>query len=422
MKSGVNQPGRAKSTVIHFAVSAILVFAPIAFAAEKLFDVSSVAPQQTPLSIPLGFRETPYSVIAVGLGHTEQSGRFFREPPGASSELRRGKLHFHAAQSSMAFLWDVERNHLVLDLNRNEDLTDDPGGTIGASAEPISSASAFRHAVFPGVTLILPSESGEVRYLVDFNFSEYRNRLNVYAQVRSFIDGKATLDGREWQLGVASDLGVAPSLPDHNYLIVRPWEQRDQPFEVRDGSLTAFPIPKELFIARQLYEIQLNRVTNEALLSLTQKAAELGEIQITGTFLRRVLISNSSRARSQVRTPALHARMLLLEAPTGSVHVPVGVYNRLQAQVGNGPFSASARELTRQVHVSNDRPGALEVGGPLTNSVSFAQRGGTLVLNYRLIGAGSDPYSIATIDSQHPPEFAIFHDDRKIASGKFEFG
>jgi hypothetical protein len=72
--------------------------------------------------------------------------------------------------------------------------------------------------------------------------------------------------------------------------------------------------------------------------------------------------------------------------------------------------------------VSGQTPATLDIGGPLTNSVAVARHGSDLTLNYQLLGAGGQRYQLASVNRQHPPEFAIFHGGKKIASGDFEFG
>jgi hypothetical protein len=64
----------------------------------------------------------------------------------------------------------------------------------------------------------------------------------------------------------------------------------------------------------------------------------------------------------------------------------------------------------------------VDVGGPLTNSVSVVRQGQDLVLNYRLVGAGGETYKMANTDSTKPPGFVISKNGRKLASGAFEFG
>ncbi len=73
------------------------------------------------------------------------------------------------------------------------------------------------------------------------------------------------------------------------------------------------------------------------------------------------------------------------------------------------------------ITVDEKKPAVLTAGGPLTNSVAVSRRGKYLALNYQLLGAGG-PYQFVNQDRSHPPEFAVYHGDKKVASGKFEFG
>jgi len=71
------------------------------------------------------------------------------------------------------------------------------------------------------------------------------------------------------------------------------------------------------------------------------------------------------------------------------------------------------------------RPAVLTMGGPLTNSISVARHGWNLNLTYRLIGAEGGDYRLWECDrtkSGSPPQFAIYNGNKKIASGKFEYG
>ena len=91
----------------------------------------------------------------------------------------------------------------------------------------------------------------------------------------------------------------------------------------------------------------------------------------------------------------------------------------------DGEALASAGLVTM---ISERTPALLRVGGPLTNSVSVNRRGKILLLNYELVGAGGvlvgagGAYQLVNPDRLHPPEFVIYQGDKKVASGKFEFG
>jgi len=72
--------------------------------------------------------------------------------------------------------------------------------------------------------------------------------------------------------------------------------------------------------------------------------------------------------------------------------------------------------------VRSDERATLAVGGFLTNSVSVTRRGEVLVLSYRLAGQDGSDYSFAPDRPRTEPEFAVYQGDKKIASGKFQYG
>ncbi len=70
--------------------------------------------------------------------------------------------------------------------------------------------------------------------------------------------------------------------------------------------------------------------------------------------------------------------------------------------------------------MDKDNPAVLKVGAPLKQSVRAQRRKNLLFLNYELLGVGGHNYVQAQRGT--PPQFAIYRGDKKIASGKFEFG
>jgi hypothetical protein len=72
--------------------------------------------------------------------------------------------------------------------------------------------------------------------------------------------------------------------------------------------------------------------------------------------------------------------------------------------------------------IGEREPATLRAGGPLANGVSLNRHGKRLSLNYRLVGVGGETYRLLQQDPARPPEFVIYRGDKKIASGKFEFG
>ena len=68
-------------------------------------------------------------------------------------------------------------------------------------------------------------------------------------------------------------------------------------------------------------------------------------------------------------------------------------------------------------------PVVLNVGGPLTNSVTASRHGQDLRLDYRLVGAGGQTYQLASARPLQAAGRSRFtRAERKSRPGTFEFG
>jgi hypothetical protein len=141
----------------------------------------------------------------------------------------------------------------------------------------------------------------------------------------------------------------------------------------------------------------------------------LGDLRLAGEFVRRLVLKEGPYT-------------VVLDAPAGTVQVPVGHYSAYQVQVQKGDVIALAdTELTSEgikarLVVATNQPASLTVGGPLTNALALSRWGRSLVLNHRLVGAGGTTYRFPNLDRSKPPRFTVYHGDKKLASGNFQFG
>jgi hypothetical protein len=108
------------------------------------------------------------------------------------------------------------------------------------------------------------------------------------------------------------------------------------------------------------------------------------------------------------------------------VKIPVGGYIQPDIQLEQNGFEAfskaSQQQVGRRITVDDKTTAVLQVGGPLTNSVIASRHGKDLRLDYRLGGVGGETYQTTRLDRSRPPEFAVYKDAKKIASGTFEYG
>lgn len=375
--------------------------------------VPSNSPSQATTTALLEYQETGYSVITWSVSITPHSVPFKKEPAAVPGKVVRGVLNFGGSSSnSIPFLWQRDAGKLYLDLNHNQDLTDDPEGAF--------SARVFRptsYQTFTNVHLLFNIPSGKCPVLADISFWDFGSRPNGNLAVRSFWQGKATLQGRDWQVGIVPNVMNQPGSLETGQLLLRPWEERDKAFNAYGGSLDTFPFSRKLFVGDHAYQLTcLTTPQNGELkpaLQYTEQPVALGELKITGQFIRRLVLPGGPY-------------LVVLDHPAASVKVPVGTYrqpNIRLAQNGAEAFCLSDfPQSGNRITVDDKTPVALNVGGPLTNSVTATRHGQDLRLDYRLIGAGGAIYQLANSDRSKPPEFAIYKGDKKIASGKFEFG
>jgi len=426
------------------------------------------APSGTVTTVPLEYRETSYGTFLYDLLFRDvpvevRSSPFPNEPGLASGKVVRGVLKFGDNPSNaISFLWQPGAQKLFLDLNRNQDLTDDADGVFsGRLTGP--RIPTVNHQVFTNIHLSFPATSAGAPMLVDLDFFQdgESGRPLVNVMTRSFWQGKVTVAGHEWELGLLQNISDQPGSFERGQLLLRPWEERNQAFSAWSGSVDSWAVPFEYrnrvlkaadafeFARQVFFEGHAWRLDWNAepaadgapfAVRVMEQQPALGELRITGRFIERLVLTGGPY-------------VVVLVQPAGSVKVPVGSYNQPSVWLKQGeteayfdsvpksgkravpgwhndsvdgvrPISGVA-EAGKVVVVDERRPAVLAMGGPLTNSISVTRHGQDLKFTYRLIGAGGGDYKLWEYWRTHrdsPPQFSIYQGERKIASDKFEFG
>jgi hypothetical protein len=270
---------------------------------------------------------------------------------------------------------------------------------------------------FTNVRLPFKTPAGSRPMLEDLSFYGY-GAPSCTAAMRSLWQGKVTLQGEEWEVGLlANPLDQRASL-ESGSLLLRPWGDRNKPFSLYGGALDAIPFSRNLFVGNHAYQLRCtNEVQGDVVkvqMQFTEQQPKLGELKITGNYVQRATLEGGPY-------------LVVLDKPAGVVKVPIGRYGQTKACLKKGDTQAyldartqaAAGQIT--ITISEATPAVLTVGGPLTNSVSINRQGRKLALNYQLVGAGG-AYQMVNQDRSHPPEFAVYQGDKKVGSGKFEFG
>jgi hypothetical protein len=384
---------------------AVTLFWITACAALPLETAADSTPAQVH-TVFLEYREVSL-LINLRLSVIRQEVSFKKEPDLSGRSVFRGELSFGGrVAGAIPFIWDRSQGKLYLDLNLNRDLTDD-----GVFTD--SSRRLFQ--VFTNVHLAFKTASGTRPVLVDLNLAGYGSRIpGAYAMLRSFWQGKISLQGQDWQVGVIENIASGPT---PGYLLLRRWQNRNEQLSLMDGSLDAFAFPTNLYFLNQAYKVtcaaEPEGTPPRLRLELTEQPAKLGELRLTGAFLDRVILDPGDYT-------------VVWDAPGPVVKAPVGRYplHRVRLKHGNAEACRSPVSMLPipGVTVSESQSTALQIGGPLTNSVTVSHRGRQLVFVYQLVGADRVQYRLARQDRSEPPTFTVYQGNKRIASGKFEFG
>ena len=418
-------------------------------------------PAGTVTTVPLEYQETSFQFLFRNVPVERRLVPFPKEPASAPGPVVRGVLKFGGNPSNaVSFIWQGGAKKLSLDLNRNQDLTDDPAGVFPAQVLWTAGPS-YIHQMFTNVPLSFPASSAGAPMVVDLRFAmdvaRHPGQARCNAALRSCWQGKVTREGHDWQVGLLQNLSDQPGSFQHGQLLLRPWEERNNRFrascEQPEDTLAvpwegknlmvrasdAFAFSPGVFFEGHAWQLDWSaepRGREERLaLRMTEQPTALGELQITGSFIQRLVLTGGPY-------------VVVLTQPPASVKVPLGRYHPYRVWLTQGkaqayfnfglPQSGKANVVEevsgaqmpvlgapppeQAVVVDEQRTAVLAVGGPLTNWVSATHRGQNLVISYRLIGVGGGQYRLAAWGGGKPPRFTVGRSGKRVGSGQFEFG
>jgi hypothetical protein len=359
-------------------------------------------------SFELNYLETDEVLASRQFDFKVQKTPFQKEPPLGKKDVFRGLLLCgERPDQAAAFIWDKPNSQLYLDLNRNRDLTDDPQGVFVSTTNQNSQT-------FTNIQWTFPAATSNRTVLLELHLYTYgAGNLRVYAGLPYLWQAKVSLHGAEWQLGlVEGELKRKASTPPE-YLLLRPWAERQRPFHLSGATPDFCGFTTNLFFGGHAYALdwryEPGGAAGKYAVTFREQAPRLGEVKVTGANLHRLILTGS------------RGMTLLLDQPQGTLAAPVGTYSLDEVWLRQGDVEVIGSRAGK-ITVEAQRPLTLVAGGPLTNSVSAGSEQNSLRINYRLLGAGGLTYQLARPDYKHPPEFAIFQGTNRLAAGKFEFG
>jgi hypothetical protein len=338
------------------------------------------------------------------------SAAFDKEPPFDGREVHRRMLARNPdTDQSFGLAWDALFNVLHIDLNGNQDLTDDPAGAFpdcrgpDCFGEPIEFQLLFK--------------TGRMPYHLEPRLALRRGWLHAAPLMRSGWVGRFELHGTSWEMAYMDDMDGRVSPNDG--LFLRPAPTTDTPFDPLGDQVLDLAMARHLHLNGVLYDVDLafehGGPAPRLHVTLTERQDRpMGELLITGSSIRRIILRDQE-----------DSTVVILDDPAPCVTVPAGTYAGPMVCLDPGDsLRRCTSSLRTTVIVEECRQTELAAGAPLRHAVSVDTHGSTLRVSSRLLGVGGESY--------HPTDRAngrlllpcasIRHRGRQVASGAMRFG
>ena len=194
----------------------------------------SSSPSSNAVTAALEYQETDYSVVNWGVSLTMQAAPFTNEP-AATGKIFRGVMNIGGnASNAIPFVWQRDAGKLLLDFDHRRNFTSN-SVSVFSTRDAKSS-----YQTFTGVHLPLHTAAGQCQVLADVEIYSYGSQPNCTLSVRSFWQGRVTLSGRDWQVGLIPNGVNAGDSFENGQLLLRPWEKRNQSFTAYDSRNSPF--------------------------------------------------------------------------------------------------------------------------------------------------------------------------------------
>jgi hypothetical protein len=134
----------------------------------------------------------------------------------------------------------------------------------------------------------------------------------------------------------------------------------------------------------------------------------MGQLRIDAEYIERLVLVDDS------------GQDYRFEDLSKPIMLPTGRYRLREAYLEGGFQSYHWSDAGLEwIKVNPDKEAILKIGPPLKQSITITRQGPVLKLAHQLKGQAGETYSM---NRETPPEFAVYKGDKKIGSGKFEFG
>jgi len=446
-----------------------------ALALMVLAVASVVLPAEFPLELKtLTLQETlafPGSDGQMAQLVTAKPESISRQPAASSKYPIYGVLATDG-ESRMAFRLDESKgtgkgyDALILDLNRNGDLTDDPVTQEAQKNEEVvgqMEQSLFGPIAVPAAQSAGPWRPSLCAEMLLYNRSMLKQRDNAFlgflrVKPAGYLETTVEVNGVKQKIGVCDGncnlrLGDPAAMEvskrsGEAYWFLRPSDtllrdrNGDGQFDSDDVAAESEPFSEIVYFGPTPYSLTL--AGDLKAVRVEPYSGAVGELKIEKAGAVRSLTVGWEKSAGQWRclTPGV--------GPDGEFKAPVGAYRvytcSLAGKAKGGAVvavSGMQRKAEGSVRIEPGQSAGLPCGAPLDLKVvantRTQQRGGgwfrsaatvtNVDINIQVVGAGGENYSAYRIADKNrvarpkPPQFRVLGENRKeIAAGQLEYG
>lgn len=351
-------------------------------------------------------REIKYNLSAFSSIY-RSSVEFKNLPNLGSGQIISGVLELGGKKENyIPFAWNKSEGKLSIDFNRNLDLTDD--------GENIFSNTVKHSSMHQYDIISLPIKFGNNVIYYNVSIMNQRNyRSDIFnISIKTAWCGEIELHGKKWLMAVQDNCNGVLNEEDH-FMLLPPESIHLEDYKFLEFSALKLTTPR-FYIGNHLYIIRTEMVEKDDKVlvraEFKEEPVETGRLELTGSYIKRLILKGNNT--------------VILDRPTSSVLVPLGAYMTTNIMLENKDpqWRVTNDQKLVGVNITREKPFILKQGGPLRNIAKAGQYYKTIYINYDLVGADGEKYSLSFINYDNPPRLAVYMGDKKIHADKFSYG
>ncbi|MCP4643955.1 MAG: hypothetical protein GY851_26165 [bacterium] len=328
---------------------------------------------------------------------------FSAEPEYANVGVHRGTIPVGPEKKDLiGYAIDPVKKVAYVDLNRNQDLTDDGKGFR-------SPGDSYRQT-YGSIPIAITDGPVAREYMIEL--SCWPSGTMTTATVQSGWSAKVELAEEMVQIGVIDNLdGV---IDQNDRLIISP-VKRWHPAQNHENARYRFGAMEHVWFNGRAYDVAYAFESNgekpsELVVTLTDVAPPTAPLTIAGTSIAQLVLRGQSWA-------------VVADSPGETLQVPVDTYSSQRIHTdADEVYGEALAEVNQSLNVAAGAQVTLNAGGPIGPSVTEMRSGNTLTLTPIVRGIGGEVYAFADDFTPPLPAFGVYRGDKQIFAGKFEYG